>query len=131
MNILIDENKRAYGVRFRRNGRVQTALAKREVIISSGAINSPQLLMLSGIGPAQHLHEMGIPVIKVFLYAFIYIQKHGMDGICFKPIPLFHSHDNDDGWNTQRALHAVISFVSIIRMLPLVKTYKTTLDSAA
>ncbi|CAG7816615.1 unnamed protein product [Allacma fusca] len=64
MKVLIDENKRAYGVRFRRDGRVQTVRAKREVIISSGAINSPQILMLSGIGPAQHLQEMGIPVVK-------------------------------------------------------------------
>lgn len=70
MNVLIDENKRAYGVRFQRDGRVHTARARREVILSSGAINSPQLLMLSGIGPADHLKEMGIPLVKVCIFNF-------------------------------------------------------------
>ncbi|XP_072159623.1 glucose dehydrogenase [FAD, quinone] isoform X2 [Bemisia tabaci] len=62
--ILIDPaTKRAYGVEFIRDGKKQTVLAKREVILSAGAINSPQLLMLSGVGPALHLAEKGIPVI--------------------------------------------------------------------
>lgn len=47
--VLIDpDSKRAYGVEFERDGRRRVALAKREVILSAGAINSPQLLMLSG-----------------------------------------------------------------------------------
>ncbi|MGY6518193.1 MAG: GMC family oxidoreductase [Lysobacteraceae bacterium] len=52
----------ATGVRFRRKGRVLQARARREVVLSGGAINSPQLLMLSGIGPAQELARHGIPV---------------------------------------------------------------------
>jgi choline dehydrogenase len=63
--VLLDENNRAYGVTFQRNGKVQTVRAKREVILSGGALNTPQLLMLSGIGPAAHLQDMGIPVVKV------------------------------------------------------------------
>lgn len=47
--VLIDQDsKRAYGVEFERDGRKRVALAKREVVVSAGAINSPQLLMLSG-----------------------------------------------------------------------------------
>ncbi|XP_022196658.2 glucose dehydrogenase [FAD, quinone] [Nilaparvata lugens] len=62
--ILIDaETKRAYGVEFIKNGVKKTVLAKREVILSAGAIGSPQLLMVSGVGPAAHLNELNIPVI--------------------------------------------------------------------
>lgn len=58
---LIVEGNRVAGVNFTRAG-VQgfSAMARREVIMASGAIGSPHLLMLSGIGPAEHLEEMGI-----------------------------------------------------------------------
>ena len=62
--ILIDpRTKRARGVEFIRGGRREVVHARKEVILSAGAINSPQLLMLSGIGPRRHLEELGIPVI--------------------------------------------------------------------
>ncbi|XP_031329963.1 glucose dehydrogenase [FAD, quinone]-like, partial [Photinus pyralis] len=62
--VLIDpDTKRAYGVQFIKHGLLQTVMAKREVILSAGAINTPQLLMLSGVGPADHLEDMGIPVL--------------------------------------------------------------------
>ncbi|KAJ8682939.1 hypothetical protein QAD02_018731 [Eretmocerus hayati] len=62
--ILIDpQTRRAYGVEFIREGKRQVVYARKEVILSAGAINTPQLLMLSGIGPKHHLHEMGIPTI--------------------------------------------------------------------
>ncbi|KOC71129.1 Glucose dehydrogenase [acceptor] [Habropoda laboriosa] len=54
---------RAYGVEFIREGHKEVVYARKEVILSAGAINSPQLLMLSGIGPRQHLEEVGIPVV--------------------------------------------------------------------
>ena len=55
--------ERASGVRYRdRRGRKQTARAEREVISAAGAIASPQLLMLSGIGRADHLRAVGIDV---------------------------------------------------------------------
>ncbi|CAH1132792.1 unnamed protein product [Ceutorhynchus assimilis] len=62
--ILIDPTtRRAYGVEFIKHGIKHKILAKKEVILSGGAINSPQLLMLSGVGPAQDLQSHGIPVI--------------------------------------------------------------------
>lgn len=64
LQILIDENKRAYGVIYTRNGKKFTAYSKKEVIVSAGALNSPKLLMLSGIGPREHLEQLAIPVIK-------------------------------------------------------------------
>ncbi len=54
---------RATGVAFRHDGTLRTATARREVILCGGAINSPQLLMLSGIGPGAHLQETGIEVL--------------------------------------------------------------------
>ena len=57
------EGNRAVGVEYRRGGQLHQARAGREVILSGGAINSPQLLMLSGIGPAAHLKSHGIGVI--------------------------------------------------------------------
>ena len=59
------ENKRAVGVQYQvGGGAVQVAKAKREVLVCAGAFNSPQVLMLSGIGPAEHLKEMGITVVQ-------------------------------------------------------------------
>jgi len=60
---LVFEGRRATGVRVRQNGAERLYLARREVILSGGAINSPQLLMLSGIGPAASLRDLGIAVL--------------------------------------------------------------------
>lgn len=60
---VIIENQRAVGVEITRRGKVETIRARREVIIAASSINSPKLLMLSGIGPAAHLKEHGINVI--------------------------------------------------------------------
>lgn len=57
------EHGRATGVRYRHGGAEHTARAGREVVLSSGAVNSPQQLMLSGIGPGRHLREHGIDTI--------------------------------------------------------------------
>jgi choline dehydrogenase len=57
------EGKRAVGVAFTQNGVKRTAKAAREVILSGGAVNSPQLLQLSGVGPGALLREHGIAVV--------------------------------------------------------------------
>ena len=57
------ENQRATGVEIEVRGQVQVIRARREVILAASSINSPKLLMLSGIGPAKHLAEHGIAVI--------------------------------------------------------------------
>jgi 4-pyridoxate dehydrogenase len=57
------ENGRATGVAYRQDGRLVAVRAEREVILCGGAINSPQLLMLSGIGDPGHLREHGIDVL--------------------------------------------------------------------
>lgn len=55
--------KKAYGVELLLNGVLQTVNATKEVILSAGAVDSPQILMLSGVGPTDHLTEKGIPTI--------------------------------------------------------------------
>jgi choline dehydrogenase-like flavoprotein len=63
---VILEGTRAVGVEYRRRGTIHVARAGREVILSGGVFNSPQLLMLSGIGPADHLKATGIgPVVDL------------------------------------------------------------------
>ena len=54
------ENNRAVGVEFQTAQGRETARARGEVIVSGGAYGSPQLLLLSGLGPAQHLQDMGV-----------------------------------------------------------------------
>ena len=57
------EGKRAVGVEFTQGGVVRTAKARAEVILAGGAVNSPQLLQLSGVGPGALLREHGVPVV--------------------------------------------------------------------
>ncbi|WP_157610302.1 GMC family oxidoreductase N-terminal domain-containing protein [Spirillospora albida] len=57
------ENGRAVGVRYEVRGEVVEARAEGEVVLSGGAVNSPQLLMLSGVGPADQLRSHGIDVL--------------------------------------------------------------------
>jgi choline dehydrogenase len=56
------DGHRAAGVRYRHGGEEAVARPRREVLLSAGAIGSPQLLMASGIGPAEHLRQVGVPI---------------------------------------------------------------------
>ncbi len=60
---IVIEGGRARGVEIVRHGLRETIRAEREIILCGGTVNSPQLLMLSGIGPADHLSQLGIPVV--------------------------------------------------------------------
>ncbi|GJH05637.1 GMC family oxidoreductase [Paraburkholderia terrae] len=60
---VVFDGKRAKGVEVVRNGVTETIEARAEVVLSAGTFNSPQLLMCSGIGPADHLRALGIPVL--------------------------------------------------------------------
>ena len=60
---VVIENHRAVGVEIERGGAIEVIRASAEVIVSASSINSPKILMLSGIGDAAHLTEMGIPVV--------------------------------------------------------------------
>jgi len=60
---LLFEGRRCVGVAFRQNGVDRQVRAAREVILSGGTVNSPHVLQISGIGPAEHLKSIGVPVL--------------------------------------------------------------------
>ena len=60
---IVFDGRRAAGVRWRQDGQTRTARARGEVILAAGSIGSPQIMMLSGVGPAQHLQEHGIAIV--------------------------------------------------------------------
>ncbi|XP_018007670.1 glucose dehydrogenase [FAD, quinone] [Hyalella azteca] len=60
IQIILNADNRAIGVKYIHNNEVKRAFAQREVIISGGAVDTPKLLMLSGIGPREHLEKLGI-----------------------------------------------------------------------
>ncbi|CAH0579140.1 unnamed protein product [Chrysodeixis includens] len=82
--ILIDENLKAYGVEIEKDGKKITLMASREVIVSAGAIESPKLLMLSGIGPAKHLQENDITCLVDSPMVGQNLQDH-----CLVPILIY------------------------------------------
>ncbi|MBV8119164.1 MAG: GMC family oxidoreductase N-terminal domain-containing protein [Alphaproteobacteria bacterium] len=57
------DGRRCTGVAFRRNGNIERIVASREVILCGGTVNSPHLLQVSGIGPASHLKNIGVPLV--------------------------------------------------------------------
>ena len=81
------EGKRAVGVEYGQKGQTLTAHADREVILSGGAINTPQLLELSGIGPGQHLQDMGVKVVADRPGVGENLQDHFVVGMRFRLKP--------------------------------------------
>jgi len=88
--VLIEKN-RATGVAFLRKGVSEEVLTTGEVILAGGTVNSPQLLMLSGVGPADKLAGLGIPAIHNLLGVGANLQDHPMVSVgylCTQPISL-------------------------------------------
>ncbi|KZC09316.1 Glucose dehydrogenase [acceptor] [Dufourea novaeangliae] len=78
----------AHGVQFRVGSKLHKVNANREIILSAGAIQSPQLLMVSGIGPKDHLKEMGIPLVQDAPGVGENLQDHVMiDGMTYSVDP--------------------------------------------
>jgi choline dehydrogenase len=89
---LLFEGPRAVGVEFAQKGRSQQVRATREVVVSGGAINSPQILMLSGIGPAEELRRLDIPVLADLPGVGENLQDHLETYVqhqCTQPITLY------------------------------------------
>jgi len=86
------EGRRAVGVAYAQGGTEHRATARREVILSGGPINSPQLLKLSGIGPAEELRALGIPVVHDLPGVGENLQDHlefYFQQECTQPVTLF------------------------------------------
>ncbi|CAH1107808.1 unnamed protein product [Psylliodes chrysocephalus] len=82
--VLIDPmSKIAFGVEFYRNGKLYRIRVKKEVILSAGSVNSPQLLMLSGVGPKQELNKHKIPVIQDLKVGHNLQDHIGLGGLTF------------------------------------------------
>ena len=75
------ENGRAIGVEYAQNGKTFAVRAEKEVILSGGSINSPQVLMLSGVGPRDHLSEMGIETLYDMAGVGSDLQDHPAIGL--------------------------------------------------
>jgi choline dehydrogenase-like flavoprotein len=75
LRILVEGN-RAVGVEYRQNGERKTLRARREVVLSAGALQSPQLLMLSGIGDGDELRKFGIGVVRHLAEVGRNLQDH-------------------------------------------------------
>jgi len=90
---VVVENGRAVAVDYTAESRVETAHAAREVIVTAGAIGSPRLLLLSGIGPADHLREVGVEVAHALPAVGENLQDH-LDLFAIAECSGRHSYDH-------------------------------------
>ena len=89
---VVIENGRAVGVEIERGGKIEIVRARREVILAASSINTPKLLMLSGVGPAAHLAEHGIDVVADRAGVGKNLQDHlevYVQQACTQPITLY------------------------------------------
>ena len=81
---IVLEGGRAAGIVLRRDGAERVVRARREVVLSAGAIGSPHLLMLSGIGPGEQLAALGIPVLRDMPGIGANLQDHYITRMSFR-----------------------------------------------
>ncbi|MBL8779890.1 MAG: choline dehydrogenase [Alphaproteobacteria bacterium] len=89
---VIIEDGRAVGIEYRQNGQLHQVRARREVILSCGAIGTPQVLMLSGIGDAEYLRRFDIPVVADLPGVGQNLQDHldvNIQYTCTQPVTLY------------------------------------------
>lgn len=89
---VILDGRRATGIEYERHGTLTRAQASREVILSGGVFNSPMLLMQSGIGPAQHLQDIGIDVVHDLPGVGENLMDHPLTSVqvsCTQPVTLY------------------------------------------
>ncbi|WHZ10545.1 MAG: Oxidoreductase, GMC family [Burkholderiaceae bacterium] len=101
---LVIENGRAVGVRFRQGGAMKTARCRAEVLLAAGAIQSPQLLQLSGIGPAALLGQHGIPVARDLPGVGENLQDHLQIRLIFECSKPITTNDQLNSWFGQAKL---------------------------
>ena len=96
---VVIENGRAVGVEFSHGGEIRVARARAEVILSGGAVNTPQLLQLSGIGPGDLLQSHGIAVVKAARGVGENLQDHYVMGLRYRLKPEVVSvNELSKGW---------------------------------
>lgn len=133
--ILIDPTtKTAYGVEFMKGKKRFTVRAKREVILSAGAIASPQLLMLSGVGPADHLKEFGIPVIKDLKVGYNLQDHNTLSGLVFtvnKPVTIIDAEVRNPIYTMEYLLfnRGPLTLPGGAEGIAFIKTPNSTLDA--
>ncbi|XP_055698394.1 glucose dehydrogenase [FAD, quinone]-like [Phlebotomus papatasi] len=105
LNLEIDNNGVVSGVRMNLRGQMELkAYARKEVILSAGSINSPQILMLSGIGPKSHLQAMGLPVVKD-LPVGKKLQDH-------PAVPLFFTFKSPGNFSSDETIEDFITYLT-------------------
>ena len=99
---IVFDGKRAVGVRYTQNGSSIEARARREVILSGGAINSPQLLELSGIGDAEVLAAAGVPVLHALKGVGTNLQDHYIVALQYRLKDCISVNELSRGWRLMR-----------------------------
>jgi len=94
---ILFDGRRAVGVRYMQGGTEHEVRCAREVVLTAGAYNSPKLLMLSGIGPAAHLSELGLPVLADLPGVGQGMQDHNMVPVMAHARPGYGYHGEDKG----------------------------------
>lgn len=123
---ILIENQKAYGVKVERaDGNTQHFYADKEVIVSGGSINTPQLLMLSGIGPQDHLKSHNIDVIAdspavgqnlrdhIIVPVTVYADQPGFEDVAETNLEVIQYLYNRTGYLAHNSIFDVAAFYSL------------------